>query len=238
MEADLYLQVREKEGRLYSDDVVARLPIISAEHPHANEWRARSASATRLTRYLSDKQKPPAILELGCGNGWLSNQLSECAEVVAGIDQNLHELKQAARVFSQNSKLGFLQTDIFSAPFDTGCFDVIVFASVIQYFQDLPLLISTVKKYLKPQGEIHVIDSPLYSDDEVEAATQRSQEYYSSLGFPEMASHYFHHRESTLKELGAKTLYSPRSFSNRLNRLLAKNDSSFPWNVFTKQHVE
>jgi hypothetical protein len=93
-------------------------------------------------------------------------------------------------------------------------------------------------KYLKLQGEIHVIDSPLYSDDGLEAATQRSQHYYATLGFPEMASRYFHHHESTLKHVGAKMLYSPRSFSSRLNHLLGNNDSPFPWNVITKQDVE
>jgi ubiquinone/menaquinone biosynthesis C-methylase UbiE len=177
-------------------------------------------------------------LDLGCGNGWLSSQLSKSAHTVIGVDKNLHELKQAARIFSQNSRLSFFDADIFSAPFTFEYFDAIVLASAIQYFQDLPLLISTLMKYLKPQGEIHVIDSPLYSNDELEAATQRSQHYYTSLGFPEMASRYFHHHESTLKHVGAKMLYSPRSFSSRLNHLLGNNDSPFPWNVITKQDVE
>ncbi len=39
---DLYLRVREKEGRLYSDQIVARLPDIPADHPLVDEWRARA----------------------------------------------------------------------------------------------------------------------------------------------------------------------------------------------------
>lgn len=238
MNVDLYLRVREKEGRLYSDDVVARLPLISDGHPLAKEWRARSASASRLTRYLSARTKPFSILDLGCGNGWLSNHLHLSGHHVIGIDQNIVELKQAARVFQQNSRLFFLEADIFSAPFVSGHFDVIVLASVIQYFRDLPMLLSELMKYLKPNGEIHIIDSPLYADTELEDAVQRSGQYYLSIGFPEMREHYFHHRVSDLKVFDAKNLYSPQPLLLRLKHSLGRVDSPFPWYVITKQGAE
>jgi ubiquinone/menaquinone biosynthesis C-methylase UbiE len=238
MEVDLYLRVREKEGRLYSDDVVARLPFISNGHPLANEWHARSASASRLTRYLSRQPRPLTILELGCGNGWLSNLLSKSVYRVIGADKNLYELKQAAQVFSSNSDLHFLDVDIFSAPFAPGIFDVIVLASMIQYFPDLPALLNILFQYLKPHGEIHIIDSPLYNNDEISDAVQRSRQYYASLGFPEMAEQYFHHRESDLDPFGAKWLYRPRLHAFRWKRLLRSVDSPFPWIVINKQTVQ
>jgi len=237
MDTDLYLRVREKEGRLYSDDVVARLPSIANDHSHAQEWRARSASASRLTRYLSRRSRPPTVLELGCGNGWLSNRLSESARFVVGADRNRYELEQAVRVFSQNSRLVFLETDIFSAPFSAGRFDVIVLASVIQYFRDLPVLLKALPRYLEPHGEIHIMDSPLYSDTETEAAVQRSQRYYSSLGFPEMAEHYFHHRLSDLNDFDPTMLYQPQPLVMRMKRLLGWIDSPFPWIVIGKENV-
>ena len=174
MNPDLYLRLREKEGRLYSDDIVARLPLMPDGHRFAAEWRARSASASRLTRYLSSRPRPLSILDLGCGNGWLSNLLSKAGHSVLGMDQNRHELKQAARVFTTNSHLSFLEADIFSAPFIPGYFDVIVLASVLQYFQDAPGLVSMLSNYLKPQGEIHILDTPLYLDSELDAAVLRS----------------------------------------------------------------
>lgn len=234
METDLYLRVREKEGRLYSDDFVAHLPLIPNDHPLAGEWHARSASASRLIRYLSARSKPLRILDLGCGNGWLSNMLSTSGHYVIGMDQNSYELKQAASVFSSNPKLLFFNGDIFSAPFSNFQFDVIVLASVTQYFQDINILLSTLLNYLKPQGEIHLIDSPFYSEDDLEKATLRSQEYYSSIGFPEMSEHYFHHRESDLQVFQPKRLYSPQPFFLHLKRLMGKIDSPFPWFVIRK----
>jgi len=229
VDIDLYLRVREKEGRLYSDDIVARLPLMPNRDSLADEWRARSDSASRLTRYLSRRPRSLSILDLGCGNGWLSNLLSKSGHRVLGVDQNRYELQQAARVFSPNPHLFFVETDIFSTPFRTGSFDMILLASVIQYFHDLPALLTMLLRYLKPQGELHIMDSPLYSDVELQAAGHRSQQYYSSLDFPEMAGHYFHHRFSDLDTFDSKWLYHPQPYMLRLKRLLGWVESPFPW---------
>lgn len=228
MNIDLYLRVREKEGRIYSDDVVARLPSIPKGHPLADEWRARSASASRLTRYLSRRPAPPLILDLGCGNGWLSRRLSCSGARVIGMDLNRYELTQAARVFPSPDLL-FLEGGIFSAPFAPASFDLILLASVIQYFPDMRRLLDALLPLLKPDGEIHILDSPLYTGGEREAAIQRTREYYASLGFPEMSGHYFHHCLSDLNGFSMRWLYRPRSFMLRLKRLLGLPDSPFPW---------
>ena len=238
MDVNLYLHVREKEGRLYSDDVVARLPSIANNHPLAEEWRVRSISASRLKRFLSHRPKPFYILDLGCGNGWLCNLLYNSGHHVIGMDQNLYELEQAARVFSTNARLFFLQINIFSAPFVEDTFDVILFSSVIQYFQDLPALLKVAARYLKPNGEIHILDSPLYTDTELEAATHRSENYYSSLGFPQMAEQYFHHRVSELKPFKPITLYKPQWFMLRLKNFFGQVDSPFPWIMVRKENVK
>lgn len=232
MDVDLYLRVREKEGRLYSDEVAARLPSLPNGHPLADEWRARSASASRLTRYLSRRPEPLRLLDLGCGSGWLSNLLARSGQCVIGVDQNRTELRQAARVFSSNSDLCFLEADIFSAPFPFGMFDFILLASVIQYFPDLPALLTRLLHYLKPNGEIHILDSPLYADAEADAAKERTRNYYASLGFPHMADYYFHHRFSELKSFSPQVLYSPRALA--VKRLIGKFDSPFAWLVVKK----
>ena len=234
MQPELYLRVREREGRLYSDDIVARLPLIPAGHRFAAEWRARAKSASRLTRYLSARPRPLSIIELGCGNGWLSNLLSKAGHSVVGMDQNRHELKQAARVFQINSQLSFFEADIFSAPLILAYFDVIILASVLQYFQDITGLISVLSKYLKPQGEIHILDTPFYLDNELDAATLRSRQYYTALGFPEMTDHYFHHGASDLQFLHPRILYQPRASTLRLKQLLGHDDSPFPWVMIKK----
>lgn len=241
-EADFYLKVREKEGRLYSDDVVANLPLFPKNHVLSNEWQARFQSAERLRKYLSQKKYPLKILDLGCGNGWLSNFLAQGNHIVLGVDQNKFELKQAARVFSSSagdggksmSKLFFLKANIFSTPFPKESFDIILLASAVQYFPDLTKLMEKLFHYLKPNGEIHILDSAFYADDEILHAIRRSEEYYSSIGFPEMSKHYFHHRISELQKFSPTWLYQPNSSLLRYKKLFGKIDSPFPWVVINK----
>jgi len=187
--SDLYLRVREKEGRLYSDDITARLPNISTDHPLRDEWQARADSLRRLLRYLGRLPQPLSILELGCGNGWLSGKIGLLPGVrVWGLDRMGIELTQAARLFKAD-KVAFLSADIFMPPFVPGSFDIIILASVIQYFPDLPALIRSVYPLLAPQGEIHLLDSPLYTEAQIASAQARTLDHYAALGFPEMTDH-------------------------------------------------
>lgn len=231
MNPDLYMRLRKKEGRLHSDEVVARLPDFARGHPLTDEWRARSTSASRLTRYLVRQPKPLHILDLGCGNGWLSNLLSQSGHFVTGTDVNRFELRQASRVFSTNPRLSFVEAEADFLPFKAKTFDLILLASVIQYFEDLPALLRLLSSHLKPRGEIHLMDSPLYADEELSDAVQRSRDYFSSLGFPEMAEHYFHHRFSSLGVFNYKILYRPKTSWLRAGNFFGQIDSPFPWIV-------
>jgi len=228
-QVELYLRVRLKEGRLYPDEVAERLPKVPEDHPLAQEWRARSASCKRLVRYLAQLKQPLAILDLGCGNGWLSSQLANLPGArVYGIDRNTFELAQAVRLFAR-SNLVFLDTDIFCAPFMLHSFDVIVLASVIQYFSDLPALVRALQRLIKQGGEIHLLDSPLYEPVQLQSARQRTRMYYDSLGFPEMAEHYYHHTFNELDEFSPHWLYQPNNLNARLRRFMGRAISPFPW---------
>jgi len=223
---DIYLRVREKEGRLYPDDIVERLPSVPPDHPFLAEWQARTASSNRLTDYLAQFRRQISVLELGCGNGWLSNRIAETAHAsVVGLDLNATELRQAQRLYAQRPELTWVIADIFRDPFCHPSFDVIVIASAIQYFDDLYRLLQTMIPLLHKDGEIHILDSPLYSDEQLPSAHERSRKYYKDLGIPEMAAHYHHHSVSSLSPLHPDWLYVA-STKDRANTV---KDSPFPW---------
>src|SRR5215218_10047902 len=96
-----YISLRGKEGRIYSDEQVSELPQVTDDHLYKKEWDVRKASCKRLIEYLQKKEGPLKILEIGCGNGWLANQLATLEGAsVKGVDINWIELDQAARVFA------------------------------------------------------------------------------------------------------------------------------------------
>ena len=221
-----YIELRSREQRIYSDEELLQLPAIHKEHPHYTEWQVRKRSADKLLERLLQKQKPLQILEVGCGNGWLSKQLVAIhGSKVIGSDVNFTELQQAARVFSHIPNLHFIYGDIRSGLFEEMEFDCIVFAACIQYFPSLPGIVSQALSLLKPGGEMHILDSPFYKPAEIPAARQRTENYYEEAGLPEMATHYFHHTRDELAGIEHELLYDPSA----LQHFFSKTKNPFPW---------
>ncbi|HTI93882.1 MAG TPA: class I SAM-dependent methyltransferase [Puia sp.] len=221
-----YILLRSMEGRLYADDQLFRLPDINEDHPHWREWQVRKRSARRLTDLLTCRKKPLRILEVGCGNGWLSHQLAEIPGVrVTGLDINFTELQQAARVFSDDPNLRFIQGDIRTGILDDQLFDCIVFACSIEYFPSLKKIIHFTLTYLVPGGELHILDTLFYKPSEIEFEKRKTLAYYSAFGYPEMADSLFHHSWKDLGCFRYELLFDPGML---INRLLRPNDI-YPW---------
>ncbi len=225
--SDIYIAVREKENRILTDKEVAVLPYLNRY-----EWPLREKSTERFTQYISLKKMPLNILDIGCGNGWFSHKIA-CINKnnhVLGLDVNKEELEQASRVFHKDN-LQFAYGDIFKInENDKTAFNIITLNGCIQYFPDFNLLFNTLLQLLTPNGEIHIIDSPFYKKEEVAIAKKRTLRYYTELGFPEMASHYFHHERSKLDTF--TTLYQKKT--NIFNKILGKKDSPFSWYRYSK----
>ncbi|HWK04830.1 MAG TPA: class I SAM-dependent methyltransferase [Puia sp.] len=221
-----YITTRSLENRLCTDDELLKLPEPPLDHPHYREWQIRKRSSRRLVRYLSASKKPLEILDIGCGNGWLAHKLAEIPGTkVTGLDINFTELQQAARVFNDDPNLTFIQGDIRSGVIDDQQFDCIVFADSIQYFPSIKKILYFTLTFLKPAGEIHIVDTRLYKPAEMEAAKRQTIGYYTSLGYPEMADFHFHHCSDDLRSFHHSLLYNPKAFFNRL--LDGKDD--FDW---------
>jgi len=171
----LYTRLRQKEGRIYSDEEVAGLPLINNTHPHYKEWVIRKYSCRALLSYLKQKENVLNILEVGCGNGWMAAQLATAVNAeVTGMDINTTELEQAKRVFGRIPNLNFVKGNLESDLDKDKKFDLIVFAASIQYFSSLKQIINTAVEHLTLLGEIHIMDSHFYQQHEIEAARQRT----------------------------------------------------------------
>jgi SAM-dependent methyltransferase len=228
---EIYLQVRRKEGRIYSDAEVARLPFASKQNPHCREWRLRARSFTRFNKYLAGKGEGLRLLDLGGGNGWFSAQLArEHRHSYCCVDIILHELQQGARLFGGRS-VQFIQADVFDARFSLASFDLVVLNGSIQYFGDIPRLLAGLSRLLNPRGEIHILDSPFYAAKDLEAARQRTAQYYNGLGFPGMSQWYHHHSLDELAGHHYCVLANPESWWTRVASRLRLRAGGFPWIV-------
>lgn len=209
-----YGAVRAREGRILTDAQVRALP----EAPglwNAEEWRMRARSAARLCAHLAVRGPGRRVLEVGCGNGWLSGLLQRAGHTVIGIDPFTEELEQAARCFPGGP--AFARADLFASPLPMGGFDAVVFAASIQYFPDITATLRRALTLLAPGGEVHVLDTVLYTGPrEAAAAKARSRAYYTALGFPEMAAHYHAHGLNEMSVVGTRRVLSAPSLWKRL----------------------
>ena len=215
-----YVDARKKESRILSDEQVKKLPAISKTHEHFKEWRKRIPTTKKFTKYLSNRGTV-AILEIGCGNGWFSSKMLLGNNRVIGLDVGSEELEQASQCF-QNENLRFIYcNDLKLLPEES--FDIIVFNASLQYFDLNDAFWKTLRTLLKEKGEIHILDSPIYTEKEAINAKERSRVYYSNLNVDLI--NYYHpvHWDQIPKP--RKLLYKPMGY---LQKILPYY-SPFPW---------
>ncbi len=230
--SEKYLMVRALENRILSDEEVKQLPLISTSNPHYKEWELRQKTLARFISYFSAKKQPQEVLDIGCGNGWFTNKIAEVSKKnkVIGLDVNSLELKQAVRIF-QKENLLFYYADLFEIDKEfSERFTLITLNACVQYFEDFEKLMNKLTTFLKPNGEIHILDSPFYKPKDILAAKQRTVVYFKKMGVPEMSDFYFHHSTNLIKNF--ETCYSPKT--GILSKIFFKKDSPFLWMRYRK----
>ncbi|WP_183564836.1 class I SAM-dependent methyltransferase [Mucilaginibacter sp. SP1R1] len=216
---EMYIAIREIEGRVYTDKQVAQLPDMDSSHPYFKEWKMRQQSSQRLIAHLQMIKQPLQILEVGCGNGWLASKLAQIPNVkVTAIDTNRIEIEQAKRVF-RKPNLQFIHQGFNRNSFNSQVkFDIIIFAASLQYFSSVRVVIGDAFKLLNQDGKVHILDTPFYQKDKVDQSVLRCQKYYTDMGFADMATHYFHHTLHKFNVFHHKILFDPGTLWNRLTK--------------------
>jgi 2-polyprenyl-3-methyl-5-hydroxy-6-metoxy-1,4-benzoquinol methylase len=211
----LYIDVRKREKRIYTDEEILQLPDISKNHLHYKEWKFRKQSSGRLINYLKQWKTALHILEIGCGNGWLASKMAMIGNaVVTGLDINQPEIRQARRVFADRTNLEFIYGSINDVSHKK--FDIIVFAASFQYFSNQDHIIEKCFQLLKNKGEVHITDTHFYKNLQLHEARERTKDYYCKLGYEKMKAFYFHHSLEEFSSYNCTILYNPLSIQNRI----------------------
>lgn len=107
---------------------------------------------------VSEKRTPPRILDLGCGQGHITEEIRRAnpeAEV-SGLDYSVSAIEYAHEKFPE---IDFAVGDAYKNPYSEAYFDVIICNNLWEHVPDPLSLLSRMKLILKDQGFI-VISTP------------------------------------------------------------------------------
>ncbi len=132
-------------------------PSINEQQDYWDKrWeRSRTPNQYQLTRsekvleYLRSLQLDrPKILDMGCGTGWFTEQLSHLG-VPLGIDLSETAIDVARSLFPN---INFMAGNLYELVFPEKEFDVIVSQEVISHVEDQVKLMDMMAQLLKPNG--------------------------------------------------------------------------------------
>ena len=113
----------------------------------------------RVVREMTAQKAPPGrLLDVGANIGTLVGLAAR-----AGYDATGLELNLAGVEFAQAQGLDVRCSTLEEAGFDPGSFDVVSMSAVAEHVPDLPETLAHCRDLLKPDGLLHISNSPNYA---------------------------------------------------------------------------
>ena len=166
-------------------------------------WKAKMIESI-IADYLGRDIQGLKILDIGCGNGDISNYFARQNEQY-GVD-----VKDQRK--PENNTFEFYQVDSERLPFDDGFFDVVVSHHVIEHVSDQGLHLDEIWRCLKPNGVAYVA-TPNKSSPIMEGHVGNDQ----VLRLKEMVPLFVKHR-FVAHEYSCKLLKSPKKFYSEISQ--------------------
>ena len=126
-------------------------------------WFSTQAGWTRQTRLWLYEQarlaQAKAILDVGCGTGVITGELTQSPARVVGLDIDRVMLSFARR---QEDGITFTQGDAHALPFTDGSFDVVVCHYLLLWLDDPALGVQEMARVTRPSGSVLACAEPDY----------------------------------------------------------------------------
>jgi len=174
-------RARLEEVRKARADQAAR--YFAAHAANWDELRARHVPEERVEAAIREAIGPAPIqtlLDLGTGTGRMLELLGPLAARAAGIDQS-PQMLNIARVRIERAGLRHVQLrqgDIYAAPVEPDCYDLVIMHQVLHYLDDPLRAIREAARALRPGGRLLIVDFAPHEEE-----TLRTVHAHRRLGF-------------------------------------------------------
>lgn len=157
-----YEAVRRFEGRFSAESSYYRaLPFQDLSGRFSNDWKIRAASFRMLVKMLPSRA---AILDLGAGNGWLSNQLALAGHDAYAVDLLVNDEDGLGAWHKYETKFTPLQAEFMHLPFLHAFADVVIFNASLHFAENYEVTLREALRVLRAEGILFIMDSPVYHD--------------------------------------------------------------------------
>ncbi len=159
-----YRKVRSADGHGPRSVAAYRaLPDVPPDDPLAAEWRVRRRSyATLCERFHLEASNGLRVLDLGAGNGWLSNRLARAQHRPVAVDVNDDGCDGLRVCHLYEDSFPLVQAHVDYLPFVPGQFDLVVLNASLHYAADPVQTLIGAGAMLSDSGSLVVMDSPLF----------------------------------------------------------------------------
>jgi SAM-dependent methyltransferase len=190
-----YETVRAAEGRGAADPAYYRaLPFQDLTDRRSADWRIRAASlGCLLSQVLSPMERktgrPLTILDLGAGNGWLSNRLAQRGHQVAAVDLLDNAWDGLGAYIHYTASFTPVQAEFDHLPFGHSAVDLLIYNASFHYSVNYRQTLAEALRVLGPEGQVVVMDSPVYHDPAsgAQMVSERQADFVRRYGFPSNA---------------------------------------------------
>ena len=186
-----YESVRRSEGRgSTSANYYRALPFKDLSGQHSSDWaiRARSFNVlvkNVLTRLQNPLERSLKILDLGAGNGWLSNRLSAQGDRVLAVDLSVNEQDGLGAWRYYEHSFTPIQAEFNHLPVMDRFADAVIFNASFHYSENYAETLTEALRVLSTAGRIVIMDSPVYrrGDSGEKMVVERETQFKEKYGF-------------------------------------------------------
>jgi len=187
---EAYEMIRKAEGRgSDSADYYRSLPFIDTTKQFEKQWTIRAKSYKALILQIiipleAEHAQPLRILDLGAGNSWLANRLALRDNHLTAVDLLLNTYDGlGARSYYETDFIS-VQAEFDYLPFRENTFDLAIYNSSLHYSASYQLTLMEAIRVLNPEGQIVIIDSPLYNSKQsgIQMVTERERYFLATFG--------------------------------------------------------
>jgi SAM-dependent methyltransferase len=186
-----YETVRRAEGRGSGDKAYyVNLPYHDLSGRMPADWRIRASSFdVFLKRVLAPLERPAKalrVLDLGAGNGWLSNRLALRGHAVAAVDLMTNDFDGLGCHRFYDSAFIPVQAEFDRLPFRDASGDIVIFNASLHYSVDVAATLAEALRALDQAGTLVILDSPVYRNAASGALMvhERESRFTRQYGFP------------------------------------------------------